>query len=62
MYIQSELAKATQDERLRIAARDQLRAQVRAARRAGYRGSSAGRLPALRILRVLRVRRAAQAY
>jgi hypothetical protein len=62
MYILNDLVKATQDEKLRVAARDQLRGQVYAARRAGNRSGSARRLADLRILHVLRRRRAAQAY
>lgn len=62
MYILNDLAKATQDEKLRVAARHQLRHQVYAARRAESRSGSPRRLARLRILHVLRGRRAAQAY
>ena len=60
MYIQSELAKVTQDERLRVAARDQLCHQARAARRARNHGRR--RLVKLPMVRVLQGRRPAQAY
>jgi hypothetical protein len=59
MYILTGIAKAAQDEKLRAAARDQLRSQVYAARRAGNRSGAAGRLAQLRFLRA---RRTAQAY
>jgi len=59
MYSLNDLAKATQDEKLRAAARHQLHGGAYAARRAGNRGGSARRLPGIR---VLRGRRAAQAY
>ena len=62
MYILNDLAKATQDEKLRAAARHQLQGRTYAARRAGNRGGSARRLADLRVLHVLRRRRAAQAY
>jgi hypothetical protein len=61
MYILTSLAQATQDEKLRAVARDQLPGRAYAARRAGNRGSSARLLEDLRILRVLRGRRAARA-
>jgi hypothetical protein len=59
MYNLDDLAKVTQDEKRRAAARHQLRGQAYAARRAGNPGGSARRLADLR---VLRGRRAAQAY
>jgi hypothetical protein len=62
MYILNDLVKATQDEKLRVAARHQRRHQVYAARRAESRSGSARQLADLRILHVLRGRRAAQAY
>jgi hypothetical protein len=65
MYMLNDLAKITQDEKLRVAARDHLHGRTYAARRAGNNGNSACRpedLRVLRILRVLRGRRAAQAY
>jgi|HubBroStandDraft_1064217.scaffolds.fasta_scaffold514062_2 hypothetical protein len=55
MYILTDLAKVTQDEKLRAAARAQPRGQVYAARR---RGTGAAR-PA--VLGVLRRRRTAHA-
>jgi hypothetical protein len=57
-----DLAKITHDEKLRVAARDHLHGRAYATRRAGIRGNSACRLEDLRVLRVLRGRRAAQAY
>jgi hypothetical protein len=59
MYILNGLAKTAQDETLRAAARTQLSGQVYAARRPGNRSDAARRLAGLRILRA---RRAAQAY
>ncbi len=62
MYMLNDLAKITHDEKLRVAARDHLHGRAYAARRAGNKGNSAWRLEDLRVLRVLRGRRAAQAY
>ena len=61
MYVLHDLAKTAQDEKLRAAARGELRTRAAAARHAANRDGSAGRRTDLRILRVLRVRRAAQA-
>jgi hypothetical protein len=58
MYIRSDLAKATHDEKLRPAARDHLGGRAYAAHRAGNRGNP---VAPLAILRVLRARRAARA-
>lgn len=59
MYILTDMAKTAQDEKLRAVAQTQLSGQVRAARHAGDRRGPARRLAGLRILRA---RRAAQAY
>ena len=59
MYIHYALAKATQDDMLRAAAREQLCSQARAARRARTRRNRGHRLPNLP---VLNGRRAAQAH
>jgi hypothetical protein len=59
MYVLSDLAKMTHDEKLRAAARNHLRGRAYAARRAGNRGNPA---PRLAILRVPRGHRAARAY
>jgi hypothetical protein len=60
MYsIQYEMMQVTQNDRLRTAARDQLRSQARAARRARNQRRSARRLTNLLILPG---RRAAQAF
>jgi len=61
MYILNDLARATQNDKLRHTERTQPRGQAYAARRPGNPGGSAGRLAGLRIPRVLRERRAAQA-
>ena len=61
MYILNDLAKATQHEKLRRAAGTQPRRGAYPARRPANRSGSAGRLAGLRIPRVLRERRAAQA-
>ena len=62
MYHLTDLAKATQDEKLRVAARAQLRHDVYAAGRQRNRTGSAARLARLRFARVRRERTAAQAY
>jgi hypothetical protein len=59
MYLLSDLAKLTHDEKLRAAARDHRRGRAYAADRAANRDNPAGRLADLR---VLRERRAARAY
>lgn len=59
MYMLTGLAKATQDDKLRAAAPAERCGQVHATRHTRYRGGSARRLAGLRILRG---RRAAQAY
>ena len=51
MYIRSDLAKATHDDKLRAAARHHLRGRAYAARRAGNRGNPVPRLAFLRALR-----------
>jgi hypothetical protein len=61
MYILNDLAKSTQHDKLRSAARTQPRGRAYSARRPADRSGSAGRLAGLRIPRVLRERRAAQA-
>ena len=57
-----DLAKITHDEKLRVAAQDHPHGRAYAARRPGNKGNLACRLEDLRVLRVLRGRRAAQAY
>ncbi|HEY3955072.1 MAG TPA: hypothetical protein VGM53_17005 [Streptosporangiaceae bacterium] len=59
MYILTDLAKATQDEKQRGAALAQPHGRVDAARRAGNRSGAARRLA---LPRVLRGRRTAQAH
>jgi hypothetical protein len=61
MYILTDIAKATQHDKLRAVAQTGSRGQAYDVRRPGNRGGSAGRLAGLRIPRVLRERRAAQA-
>ena len=61
MYILSDLARTAQNEKLGAAARTQPRGQAYAAGRPVNRSGFAGRLAGLRIPRVLRERRAAQA-
>jgi hypothetical protein len=61
MYILNDIARATQNEKQRTAARAQSRGHGYAAGRPGNRSGSAARLASLRIPRVLRERRAAQA-
>lgn len=62
MYVLNDLAKMTHNEKLRSAARDHKRGRVYVARRAGNRGNPVSRLVDLRVLRVMRGRRAARAY
>ena len=62
MYLLSDLAKMTHDEKLRTAARDHRCGRAYAARRAADQGSRVPRLADLRVLRVLRGRRVARAY
>jgi hypothetical protein len=57
-----DLAKITHDQKLRTAARDHRNGRAYAAPRAGNRVNPARRLEDLRVLRVLRGRRAARAY
>jgi len=59
MYIPSDLATATHDDKLRAAARHHLRGRAYAAHRAGNRGNP---VPRLAFLRARRARRAAGAY
>ena len=59
MYMLSDLARATHDDKLRAAARHHLGGRAYAARRAGNRGNP---VPLLAFLRVLHARRAAGAY
>ena len=59
MYVLSDLAKMTHDEKLRAAARNHRRGRAYAAHRAGNWGNPA---PRLAILQVLRGHRAARAY
>lgn len=58
MYVLSDLAKLTRDEKLRAAARDHRRGRAYAADRAADRGNSAGRLADLRVLLGRRAARA----
>jgi hypothetical protein len=48
MYVRSDLAKATHDDKLRAAARHHLRGRAYAAHRAGNRGAPVPRLAFLR--------------
>lgn len=59
MYILTELAKATRDDKLRAAAADHLRGRAYAAHRADNGGNP---VPRLAIVRTVRGRLAARAY